>query len=466
MSVVVVGGGLGGLACAYRLLTDDPGREVTLLEGSERLGGLVTTECVDDFVIERGPESMITTKPAGVALARELGLGPRLLRTRSGASGAYVVTRGRLERIPEGFSILAPTDMRALLRSPVLGAAAKLRALADAVVPARIHEDDSLAGFVRRRFGGEVLERLAQPLAAGIYGADPEVLSLRATMPRFLDAELPGGVAHHLARAAQATGEVSAGARYGLFVSLPRGMQELTDTLADRVRAHAQVGARVATLTPERGGYRVAFEQGGEARSLWAQHVVLALPAPHVARLVGPFAADLARELRAFALGSAAAVTVAVPMSALGRPLDAYGFVVPSVERRAVMACTFSSAKWDGRAPEDVALLRVFFGGHANPRVHREPDARLVTLARAALREWLGLTRSPDLVRVDRYEDAMPRYHVGHLQRVARVEASVGALSGLHLVGGAYRGVGMPDVIASADMAAGAISGAESPRMA
>ncbi|MCA9535223.1 MAG: protoporphyrinogen oxidase [Myxococcales bacterium] len=453
MSTVVVGGGLGGLACAHRLLANDPRHELLLLEASDRLGGLVTTECVDGYVIERGPESMITTKPAGVALAHELGLGPRLLRTRASASGAYVVTRGRLERIPAGFSILAPTDFPALLRSPVLSPAGKLRALADMVIPARVREDDSLAAFVRRRFGQEVLDRLAQPLAGGIYGADPEVLSLRSTMPRFLDAEQPGGVARSLARAARESGEVSSGARYGLFVSLPRGMQELTDTLSERVRGHARLGARVTSLEPDAAGYRVRWEERGVAHDTLASRLVLALPSQHVARLVEPFAPGLSNELAGFSVGSAAAVTLALPLSAVPRPLDAYGFVVPAVERRPVLACTFSSAKWDGRAPDDVALLRVFFGGYANPRVHLESDERLLSLARDGLREWLGITRQPELVRVDRYLDAMPRYHVGHAQRVARIEAQVARLPGLQLVGGAYHGVGMPDVIASAERA-------------
>jgi oxygen-dependent protoporphyrinogen oxidase len=454
VSVVVVGGGLGGLACAHRLLADNPGREVLLLEASDRLGGLVSTERLDGFVIERGPESMITTKPAGLALANELGLGPRLQRTRASAAGAYVVARGKLERIPAGFSVLAPTDMRGLLRSPVLSPAGKLRALADAVIPARVREDDSLATFVRRRFGAEVLERLAQPLAGGIYGADPEVLSLRATMPRFLDAERIGGVAYNLAKAAKQSGVVSSGARYGLFVSLPRGMQELTDALAGRVAAVARTGAAVTGVAPDARGFRVTWDEHGASQSTLAQHVVLALPAPHVARLVSPFASDLASELRGVAMGSAAAVTLALPQSALPRPLDAYGFVVPTVERRQVMACTFSSAKWDGRAPDDMALLRVFFGGHAHPQVHEAPDERLLLLAREALREWLGITRAPDLVRVDRYPNAMPRYHVGHVRRADRIDAQMSGFPGLHLVGGAYRGVGMPDVIASGERAA------------
>mgnify|MGYP000905434539 CR=1 FL=1 len=458
MSVVVVGGGLGGLAVAHRLLRDDPAREVTLLEASERLGGLVSTECTGDFVIERGPESMITTKPAGVALANQLGLGPRLLRTRSGASGAQVVTRGRLERIPEGFSILAPTDFAALLRSPVLSPAGKARALLDRVIPAHVRDDDSLAGFVRRRYGSEVLERLAQPLAAGIYGADPAVLSLRATMPRFLDAEQPGGVTQHLAQAAQASGEVSSGARYGLFVSLPRGMQELTDALAVHVAPHVRLGARVMSLTPDAGGYTVTWEQQGRSESTRASHVVLALASSHVTRLVSPFAPALGRELGALSLGSAAAVTLAFRQGDLPRPLTSYGFVVPAIERRMVMACTFSSAKWDGRAPEDAALLRVFLGGHSHPTIHQQPDDRLLGFAREALRELVGIHASPGLVRVDRYVSAMPRYHVGHLERVARVEALVRALPGLHLVGGAYRGVGMPDVIASAEQAAQAMN--------
>jgi oxygen-dependent protoporphyrinogen oxidase len=444
MSVVVVGGGLGGLAVAHRLLRDDPSRDVTLLEASDRLGGLVTTECTGGFVIERGPESMITTKPAGLALANELGLGPRLLRTRSGASGAYVVTRGRLERIPDGFSILAPTDFAALLRSPILSPAGKLRALADRVIPAHVREDDSLASFVRRRYGAEVLERLAQPLAAGIYGADPEVLSLRATMPRFLDAEQPGGVTRTLAQAAQASGEVSSGARYGLFVSLPRGMQELTDTLAAQVAPRVRLGARVTSLVPDAGGYAVTWEQDGRTESTRAAHVVLALPSPQVARLVSPFAPALATELGALALGSAAAVTMAFRQSDLPRPLDAYGFVVPAVERRMRDGLHLLERQVGrpraGRRRAAARVLRREQPAHHPPGVRRPPARRI---ARAALRELVGIHASPGLVRVDRYVNAMPRYHVGHLQRVARIEACVAALPGLGLVGGAYRGVSL-----------------------
>ena len=162
--------------------------------------------------------------------------------------------------------------------------------------------------------------------------------------------------------------------------------------------------------------------------------------------------------LGALSLGSAAAVTLAFRQGDLPRPLTSYGFVVPAIERRMVMACTFSSAKWDGRAPEDAALLRVFLGGHSHPTIHQQPDDRLLGFAREALRELVGIHASPGLVRVDRYVSAMPRYHVGHLERVARVEALVRALPGLHLVGGAYRGVGMPDVIASAEQAAQAMN--------
>lgn len=454
MNVVVVGGGVSGLAAARALVQG--GANVTVLEASKRCGGLLQTERTDDgFVIEHGPESIITTKPAGIGLMHALGLEDELLKTKTDARGAYVVTRGELVRIPAGFSVVAPTHWRALIKSGVLDS--PVRPLLDRVIPGTPREDDSLGAFVRRRFGVEVLERLAQPLAGGIYGADPEVLSLRGTMPRFLDAEGPGGVA----KAIRATiGDNTAGARYGMFVSLRRGMQQLAETLVADLdaRASLRTGQCVTSLRRTDDGYVLAVAgPGGEREEVGADAVVLALPAPRSAAVAASLDDELSAELGAIRYGSAAAVTLAYDDAALPAPFDAYGFVVPAIERRPILACTYSSAKWGGRAPDGAALVRVFFGGHARPDAVEMTDDQLLGAARRSLRNLVGIHRPPEFVRFDRWPGAMPRYHVGHLRRVDRIEARTAAHPGLELAGAAFRGVGIPDSIASGQRAAAKI---------
>ena len=436
LDLLVVGGGIAGLGAAFA--AQERGARVALLEASERVGGLVRTERDEGFVIERGPESFLTRDPILLELSERLGIADRLVRTQ--AQGAYVVHRGRLERIPAGFQLLAPLDAGSFWRSGLVSRRGKLRALLEPWLPARPREDESLGAFVRRRFGDEVLVRLAQPLASGIYGADPERLGLRSTLPRFLDAEASGSVVRGL-RAQAGDADRAAGARYGLFASYDGGMEVLTEAYAAALGDIVRTGAPVRALEKTPTGWRARLAEG----EVSAKALVLATPARVSATLLEPLDADVTAHLRSIRLGSAATATFAYDSRDLP-PLETAGFVVPAVEGRAVLACTFSSAKWPGRAPEGKALIRVFLGGHTNQDVVSLGDEALVRIARRGLRELMGVTAEPLFDRVDRWIEAMPRYEVGHHRRIDRIESRVAALGPIRLAGVAYRGVGLPAV--------------------
>ena len=452
--IVVIGGGVSGLAAAHRVTELDPSAEVTVLEASERTGGLLRSERTDDgYVIERGPDSILTTKPAALELARRLGIEDRIVRTNGKNRGAYVCTRGELVRIPQGFNVVAPSALVSLWASPVLSWPGKARAALDLLLPrGEAGPDESLAHFVRRRFGPELLERLAQPMAGGIYGAKPHRLSLRATMPRFLDLESSDrSVTLGLMRRAKAAGAdaQASGARYGLFISFDQGVEVLPEALA------AALGERVRRQTPAKGlervdgRWRVPLEDG----HLDADGVVLAVPARRVAALVGDLAPEARAHLAAIPYGSAATATFAWDEADIPFPLDASGFVVPAIEGRMILASTWASAKWPGRAPAGKQLIRVFLGGNDRDEIVGYTDQELIREARRGMDELMGIRAEPLLTRVDRYVGNMPRYEVGHLQRMDRVDAALAAYPSLALAGSFYRGVGIPDSIASGERA-------------
>lgn len=454
MRVCVLGGGLSGLTTAHRLARS--GADVEVLEASSRVGGLLGTEVHDDCIVETGPDSILTEKPAALALAEELGLGAEVIGTSSNMRGAYIVRRGRLMRIPAGFSLLAPADLAAFARSPILSPQGKLRASLDLVLPRGEGDDESLESFVVRRFGRELFERLAQPLAGGIYGADPAKLSLRATMPRFLELEREyGSVIRGLrarARAAVTTGEQGAatGARYGLFAAFKGGMQALVDALERALTGHIRRNRRATAVHKVAGGYRV--EAGGDAAQYDA--LVVALPAHAAARGLGELDRALSDELGGIEYASAATVTLSFPRAAIAHPLDAFGFVVPAVEQRRIIASTWASVKYEGRAPEGTALIRAFIGGHRGQHLVERSDDELCAIARDELQALMGISGAPSFSLVNRYLGAMPQYHLGHQARVARIEQLERRHQGFALAGNAYRGVGIPDAVKSGEEAA------------
>jgi oxygen-dependent protoporphyrinogen oxidase len=461
-TVVVVGGGISGLAAAHRVVEaregGGPPLGVTVLEAGDRVGGTVGTARVGEFLVETGADSFVADKPWALALVDRLGLTPRLVPTDARFRRVYVVHRGRLHPLPEGWVLLGPARLGPVWRSPLLSWRGKLGLALDLVRPARrAAGDESVAAFVRRRLGREVLERIAQPLAGGIYTGDPATLSLQATLPRFAALEREhGSVIRGLRRTAtQREAGGAAGARFGLFASLAGGMGELVAALARRLPpGSVRLGCRAAGLTPEAGGWRVRLADG---TAVGAAAVVLAGPAPAMADLVRPVDADLGRGLAAIRYASSAAVTLGYPRARVAHPLDAFGLIVPRAEGRAALAVTFSSVKYPGRAPAGTVLLRVFLGGALDPGALDRDDPGLVRLARGEVEALLGAGGSPLLADVRRYPAAMPQYGVGHLERVAALEARAARLPRLALAGAAYRGVGIADCVRSGEAAAEAV---------
>jgi protoporphyrinogen/coproporphyrinogen III oxidase len=459
LRIVAVGGGIAGLAAAHRLveLARDERRplDLVLLEGTGRLGGTIRTERSEGFLLEAGADSFISEKPWALALAERVGLGSRLRRTDDRFRRTYVVRQGRLRPLPEGFLLLAPTRAWPVLASGVFSWRGKLRLGLDLVLPRRSGAaDESLGSFVRRRLGREALERVAQPLVGGIYTADPDRLSLAATMPRFLALErehrsLILGL-RRTARAGETAG--ASGARWSLFVTLAGGMEELVAALAARLPAGAvRLGSPVGGIVPAPDGWRVHPRDGAP---LHADGVVLAGPAPAMAALVSAVDPGLASQLGGIVYASSATVALAYPRAAVRHPLDGFGFVVPRVEGRAILACTFSSVKYPGRAPDGAVLLRVFVGGALQADLLARADEDLIRLAHDDVATLLGITGDPVLARVWRHPGAMPQYEVGHLDRVAAIESRLEAFPSLALAGAAYRGVGIADCVRSGEAAA------------
>jgi oxygen-dependent protoporphyrinogen oxidase len=475
--VCIVGGGVSGLAAAHRLAELQPAAspiEVVLLEASDRLGGTVRTHRREGFLIEGGPDSFISEKPEALALAKRLGLAGRITGTNGRHRRSFVVRGGRLRPTPEGFQLLAPSRMLPFLTTDIFTWRGKARMALDLVLPRRKgangRDDESLAAFVRRRLGREALERMAQPMVGGIYTADPEALSLRATMPRFLEMErrdrsliLSMWKAGRRAGAEARHGRGASGARYSLFLSFDEGVQVLTDALAARLPpACVRLNTKVASLRPEGGARRWTLATGG-GETLEADAVCLALPAHAAARLLRDTDDALADELDAIPYASTATVNLAYRRADIPHPLDGFGFVVPFVERRATLACTFSSVKFPSRAPEGRALLRAFVGGALQPDTFGLDEDRMVEAVRRDLRDLLGVEAPPLFAHVEKWPRSMAQYHLGHPARVARIRDAAGRLPALALCGNAYEGAGLPDCVRGGEAAAEAILKALDP---
>ena len=469
MKLIVVGGGIAGLAAAHRAVEYARARgrplTLTLLEAAPRLGGTIQTERQDGFVVECGPDSFLSEKPWALALCRRLGVEGRLVGTNDRMRRSFVVFGGRLHPLPDGFQLLAPTRFGPFLRSRLFSWQGKLRMGLDLLLPRGGEPDESLGAFVRRRLGREALERVAQPMVAGIYTADPDELSLAATMPRFLELERKDRSIilsmWRAARRAPAAGGESSGARWSLFVTFADGMEECIQILAARLPQESiRLKERVIEVTRHGARWRVVTAAGS---ALSADAVILAPEAHQVARMLRYLDPALAHLLTEIPYASSATVTFAHRRADIGHPLDGFGFVVPQVEGRPIIACTFSSVKYPGRAPAGHELLRVFMGGAMNEAVLDRPDGELVEIARAQLAELLDVRGEPLFVRLSRYPRAMPQYHVGHLHRVEAIEQCLRHHSGLALVGGAYRGVGISDCVRFGEEAAVRLIDAAAP---
>lgn len=469
MRAVVVGGGITGLAAAHRLLERARGAsrqmDLTVVEASERIGGAIRTTRestpAGEILVEWGADAFFTEKPWASELAKRIDLGVKFIEPRSepGLRRALILHHGQLEPIPEGFQLLAPTALGPIFRTRILTATAKLRMALEPLVRRRkIKEgeevDESLGAFVRRRLGRECLERLAQPLIGGIYGADPERLSLEATMPRFVEMERSFGSVIRGLRATRREQEASAGARYGLFTSFEGGMQTLPDALMERIGPERIRTKTAATSLRRTNCWEIILDTGELLR---AEVLLIALPAPRAAPLLAALDDRLASEIRTIRSTSSAIVTMAWWRGEVAHPLDAFGFVVPAIEQRPLIAGTFSSTKFTNRAPGGVALLRAFFGAEEQTRLAGLSDAGLQALARSEFGELLGIDAEPIFAAVHRHPEGMPQYDLGHRRRIASIRFAVARHPGLALAGNWLKGVGIPDCVRSAESAADAL---------
>jgi oxygen-dependent protoporphyrinogen oxidase len=460
--VAVIGGGITGLAAANRLLELDPAIEVTVLEAGSRLGGVLETVRRDGFMVEQSADNFITNVPWATDLCRRIGLADQLQPTSDRHRRAFVVCRGRLEPIPEGFLIMAPSRLGPVLRTPILSPLGKLRLFGELFVPARKDADDeSLASFVSRRLGRETYQRLVQPLVGGIYTADPEQLSVEATMPRFLEMERAHGslirAAWRQARARDKK-QTGGGARYSMFVALRDGMSNLIDVLAARLPSDSVLlNTRVNTITQEPTGGWSLHVAGGSFERLAVNAVIVATPARQTAELLAKLNGEAARHLQQIQYASCAVVSLGYRRKQIGHPLDGFGFVTPAIERRQILSGSFSSVKYPGRAPAGCELLRVFIGGACQPDLVDLPDDRLFEIAQQEIASLLTVSGDTIFQDIRRWPSTMPQYHLGHVQLVARIRALVAQFPGLELAGNAYAGVGVPHCIHSGEQAAEAI---------
>jgi len=464
--VVVVGGGLAGLAAAETLLAEGCG--VTIVEPRPRTGGVLATVVRDGWLVERSADSFLAARPEAVELVGRLGLQGELVAIDPSVRRALVWHDGRTVPAPHGFRLLAPGRVGGIAGSRLLSAAGRLRVLAERLVPRRRHsdgDDESLESFARRRLGDEAFERLVQPLASGIWTADPSRLSMAAACGEFFAMEqehgsLWAGERARLRRAAR--GSTASGARYGQFLSLTGGMARLPQRLAEQLQTDGArlVRGRATTVSRKAGGWTVNIEPAeedgaaGAATELAADAVVVALPAPAAARILASLDRPLAADLSGIEYAGSAIISLGFDRRDVGHPLDAAGLVVPRRSGRRALAVSFSSSKFPGRAPEGCVLVRVFVGGALDPAVLEFDDQRLEALARAEVEVLIAARGRPRLVQIDRWGEAMPQYHVGHLEQVARIAAGVARHAGLALAGAAYTGVGIPQVIASGRTAA------------
>ncbi len=478
--IAIIGGGIAGLSAALRVheLATEQQRavQITLLEASDRLGGVLHTERVGDYLVERAADMWITNKPEGVRLCEKLGLVERLIPTNAQFRKSLVLRNGRAHPVPEGFQLMVPEQAWPMLRSSLLSWRGKLRLMAECLVPARRDgADESLANFVRRRCGREAFERLVQPLVGGIYTADPEKLSLLATLPRFIEMEQQhGSLIRGALRQSRSKSSGTSGARYGLFVSLPNGIEELVSALIARVAQFADIHCGVKVRAVRSAKLTRSVSEGGVAidaesplaladASGWSVEgstleqfdaVILAVPSYVAAGLLVEGCSTLSAELNRIKYASTVVVASGHKLEDIEHPLNAFGLVVPHIERRQVLAVSFTSRKFPGRAPDGRVLLRTFVGGALQPELCELDDSAILDLVRRELRDLLGVRGEPDFAIPFRHTRAMPQYHVGHLELVAQIRAAAAKYPGLALAGNFLTGVGIPDSIASGEAAA------------
>lgn len=458
--IIIVGGGITGLAAAYRLQSLTSDVHITLIERDGRLGGKIVTERVDGFILEGAPDCFLSRKPRGIALCEELGLIERLQGRNPAYTKTYIMRDRQLYLLPEGLTGMVPTNFEALSNSPLISAAGRAELAQELQKPALpANGDESIASFMTRRLGKEVFEQLIEPLMGGIYGGDTKQLSLGATFPHLRKLELEHGSLIKGLLAKQASLSKTASASYPPFVSFRNGMAELIEIMQERLSTpqttimtgHGVEAIAKKAMTSERERYSVTLTDG---RTLHADALILTTPAFITAKLIAPWDTDLAAAHQAIPYASTVTMSLGYPEAKVPRELDGRGYLIPASEGKKIKACTWTSSKWEGRAPDGYALIRFYLGRYGSTDILANSDQQLLSLAKQELANTLNISAEPDFYRIYRWPNTMPQYNLGHLERLATINQRLTHHKGLFLAGAAYRGVGIPDCIHSGEEAA------------
>lgn len=452
--VIVVGGGISGLSAAYYLSRHAVAS--TLVEKDARLGGVIRTQTVHGAVLEDGPDSFIAIKPWALELIRELGLSDEVIGSNDHLRVTYLLRHGRLVPLPDGLMLMVPTKLGPMIATRLLGWPTKIRMGLEMLrrPPREPLPDRSVADFIRDHYGQESVDYLAEPLLAGVYGGDPEALSVRSVLTRFVELEARYG---SLSRGVLAGMRHAHGKTTGpttLFRTLKRGLGSLVEaTIAATGASMTSIRATVETIEPIPGGYRVR----ADGEWMEAEQVVLAAQAYQAAAVVEGLDRELAHDLDAIPYNSSTTVSLGYRKAGFPHPLNGFGFLVPKRERHRLVACTWVGTKFSHRVPDDGVLLRCFLGGDASIR---DSDDTIVAAVCQEIDRIMGVGVEPAFSRVARWPRSMAQYTVGHEARVERIEARVARFAGLHLAGNGYHGIGVPDCIRMGRDAARRIAGA------
>jgi len=458
--IVIVGGGISGLASALAIQEEcqrlGSTIDCTILEGEHRLGGKILTHRVEEFVIEGGPDSFLTSKPWAFELCEKLGLTDQLINTNREHSQTFCFTKGQMRELPQGLLAFVPTRLSTLFSGGLISPLGMLRMGWEWFVPryANVEHDESLASFFRRRLGAEAFDYFIEPLVAGIYAGDADELSVKSTFPRFYELEQQYGSLMKGMRAQQARSTPQSTlprTQRTMFTTLRGGLGDLIQALVKRIESN---GATLLTghhvlevtkmmATPHRG-YTVVLDN---QESIIADDVILATPAYVSAKLLEPLHPQVASLLNHIPYCSTATISLAFPQHEVKNVIKGFGFIVPRIEGRALIAATWTSLKWPNRANSEHTLIRCYVGGKGRERILEESDSAIVTYVREQLREMVGISCEPLLTEVYRWDRAMPQYVCGHSKRLQEINTAMNDLAGIHLTGAAFEGLGIPDCI-------------------
>ena len=456
--IVIIGGGISGLATAYSLeeRAEREGKSVaiTLLEKKNQIGGNILTERVGDFLIEGGPDCFLSEKPWAIQLCEKLGIADRLLCTNDEYRKTYIYWKGRLRELPEGIMLMIPTRFIPLLKSNLFSLAGKFRMGMELFIPKRKSGgDESLSEFVRRRLGQEIVERVAEPLVAGVHAENPDTMSIKSRFPRFVQMEEEYGslIKGMLTKRRRMLNSENGKPKWTMFMTLKNGLDELPLTIVKALKMTTIITNKEVSEINKVSGYKIYLKNGD---TIDADVVIFATPSYETGRLLRVLNSSISDQLITIPYVSTATISLAYKKDSISHPMNGFGFLVPRVENRRIMGASWVSRKFSYRTPDDSILIRCFIGGSRNEELVSLDDKDMLKMIKEELKDIMGISAEPILTRIYRWEKAMPQYTIGHDERVSRIEESILKYPDIFVTGSAYRGGGISECIKNAQLTA------------